>query len=107
MKEALYYFVSDYCDVTVVRRIREQIDPSLDFAVRIIMDRELSDLRYLYQFGEYISDSELRTAAFLNSISVMSDAFNNLSDAASSIISFIGVKTVSYTHLDVYKRQGI
>ncbi|WP_249304734.1 aminopeptidase [Qiania dongpingensis] len=68
VKEALYYFVSDYCDVTVVRRIREQIDPSLDFAVRIIMDRELSDLRYLYQFGEYISDSELRTAAFLNSL---------------------------------------
>lgn len=29
---------------------------------------------------------------FLNSISVMSDAFNNLSDAASSIISFVGVK---------------
>lgn len=28
----------------------------------------------------------------LNSISVMSDAFNNLSDAASSVISFIGVK---------------
>ena len=28
----------------------------------------------------------------LNSISVLSDAFNNLSDAASSIISFVGVK---------------
>ena len=28
----------------------------------------------------------------VNSISVMADAFNNLSDAASSIISFIGVK---------------
>ncbi|MCD2492813.1 aminopeptidase [Lacrimispora sp. NSJ-141] len=68
MKETLYYFVSDYCDVTVVRRIREQIDPSLDFAVRIIMDQELSDLRYLYQFGEYISENELRTAAFLNSL---------------------------------------
>lgn len=29
---------------------------------------------------------------FINSISVMADAFNNLSDAASSIISFVGVK---------------
>ncbi len=29
---------------------------------------------------------------FLNSISVLSDAFNNLSDAASSIISYVGVK---------------
>lgn len=32
---------------------------------------------------------------FVNSISVMADAFNNLSDAASSIISFIGVKLAS------------
>lgn len=29
---------------------------------------------------------------FLNSVSVMSDAFNNLSDAASSVIGFIGVR---------------
>jgi len=28
----------------------------------------------------------------INSISVMADAFNNLSDAGSSIVSFIGVK---------------
>ncbi|QNM06369.1 cation diffusion facilitator family transporter [Qiania dongpingensis] len=36
--------------------------------------------------------AKLMIGIFLNSISVMSDAFNNLSDAASSIISFIGVK---------------
>ena len=28
----------------------------------------------------------------INSVSVMADGFNNLSDAASSVISFIGVK---------------
>ena len=31
----------------------------------------------------------------VNSVSVMSDAFNNLSDAASSIVSFVGVKMAS------------
>ena len=31
----------------------------------------------------------------INSISVMADAFNNLSDAASSVISFIGIKLAS------------
>lgn len=68
LKEALYYYVSDYCDVTVPRRIREQVDPSLDFAVRIIMESDLSDLRYLYRFGEYVTESELKTARFLNSL---------------------------------------
>lgn len=68
MKDALYYYVSDYCDVTVTRRIREQVDSSLDFAVRIIMNSDLTDLRYLYRFGEYISDSERKIAGFMNGL---------------------------------------
>lgn len=36
--------------------------------------------------------AKLFTGLMLNSISVMADAFNNLSDAASSIIGFVGVK---------------
>ncbi len=36
--------------------------------------------------------TKLTIGMLINSISVMADAFNNLSDAASSIISFIGVK---------------
>ena len=35
---------------------------------------------------------KLSVGILINSVSVMADAFNNLSDAASSIISFIGVK---------------
>ena len=36
--------------------------------------------------------AKLLTGLMVNSISVMADAFNNLSDAASSIIGFVGVK---------------
>lgn len=36
--------------------------------------------------------AKLMTGILINSISVMADAFNNLSDAASSIIGFVGVK---------------
>ncbi|MDF2822174.1 MAG: cation transporter [Clostridiales bacterium] len=38
---------------------------------------------------------KLTIGAFLNSISVMADAFNNLSDASSSVISFWGIKLAS------------
>lgn len=38
---------------------------------------------------------KLTAGLFLHSISVMADAFNNLSDAASSVIGFIGVKMAS------------
>ena len=32
------------------QQIAEGVDTSLDFAVRIIMDSDLTDLRYLYQY---------------------------------------------------------
>ena len=42
--------------------------------------------------------AKLLTGMFLNSISVMADAFNNLSDAASSIIGFVGEKPADADH---------
>jgi leucyl aminopeptidase (aminopeptidase T) len=61
--------VSDYSDVMMMYRIREQMDPSLDFATSIIMDSDLSNPKYLYQYGEYISENERKTAQFLNTFS--------------------------------------
>lgn len=64
----IYWCVSDYSDVTVTRRVQEQLDPSLSFAKDIIMEADLKDPRYLYRFGEYITDTELRTSAYLNQL---------------------------------------
>ncbi|MDO4296067.1 MAG: aminopeptidase [bacterium] len=68
VKSAIYWFESDYADQTVVHRVREGVDPKLSFAADLIMHSDLSDLRYLYQFGEYISDSELAVASYLNAL---------------------------------------
>ncbi|MDO4312174.1 MAG: aminopeptidase [Eubacteriales bacterium] len=65
LKDMIYWYASDYCDVFAADRILEQIDPDLDFAVRIIREADLTDLRYLYRFGEYVSENELRTAEHL------------------------------------------
>lgn len=68
LKEIIYWYASDYCDVFAADRVREQIDPDESFAADIIMDSNLSDLRYLYRFGEYISENEWKTAEHLNSL---------------------------------------
>jgi len=68
VKDALYWFTSDYTDLTVAYRVRETLDTSLDFAKSIIMEQELQDLRYLYAFGEYVSEEELRIASFMNQL---------------------------------------
>lgn len=65
VRDVLYWCVSDYCDVTLTGRIREMLDPSLDFAKRIIMDSDLSEPSYLYRFGEYVSGGEIEMARFL------------------------------------------
>ncbi len=68
LKKIIYYFVSDYADRTVDYRTREVLDPTLDFATCIIMNSDLEDLRYLFRYGEYITENEIRLAGFLNSM---------------------------------------
>ncbi len=80
VRSALYWFVSDNCDICVEKRIKQQLLPNEDFATRIIMDEDLTDLRYLYYFGEYITDNELLAAQHLNAMSdgqiqAMADVF--------------------------------
>lgn len=69
LKETVYWYVSDYSDDYIEYRIRELLDPSCDFAVRIIMDSDLSDVRYLYKYGEYVTENEIKMAQHLNSLS--------------------------------------
>ena len=68
VKDTIYWYMSDYCDVFYADRIREGVDASFSFAEEIIMDSDLSDVRYLFQYGEYITDCEKKTAEFLNKL---------------------------------------
>lgn len=69
IKEAIYYHMYDYADIMVAGRTLETIDSSNTFATDIIMKSELTDMRYLYKYGEYITDNEIKTAQFLNKLS--------------------------------------
>jgi len=68
LKEIIYWFMSDYSETEMEKRIESMIDPREQFAVNIIMNSDLNDNRYLYQFGEYITKNELSTAVFLKEL---------------------------------------
>lgn len=68
IQQILYWFVSDYSDLTVNYRVREAVDPSLNFATNLIVNSDFGDLRYLYRFGEYISENELDMARYMNEL---------------------------------------
>ncbi len=68
LKEIVYWYASDYCDVFVADRIEEQLNPECSFAADIVTKSDLNDLRYLYQYGEYVSENEWKTAEHLNTL---------------------------------------
>ena len=78
--QMLYWYVSDYYEPETQERTAQMVCPERDFATRIVMDSDLHDLRYLYYYGEYVTDNELRTAMHLNGmpeekIGLMADTF--------------------------------
>ena len=68
VRQTIYWYASDYCDVFLADRIKEQIDPEDSFAADLIMNSDFNDVRYLYYYGEYVSENEKRTAMHLNEL---------------------------------------
>ena len=80
IRQMIYWFASDYADLAAEQRVRETLCPEECFAVKQIMESPLDDVRYLYGYGEYISENELETAGFLaklpqETIAAMADTF--------------------------------
>ena len=68
IREILYWFVSDYADVAAEERVREMVCPENNFAAAILRTADFTELRYLYDYGEYVGENELKMAEFMNSL---------------------------------------
>lgn len=68
LKETLYYYVHDYDGYYTEKNIRKLLDPSRDRLVNIVKESDLQDDRYLYYYGEHITDNEIRTAQYMRSL---------------------------------------
>ncbi|MBR1742071.1 MAG: aminopeptidase, partial [Lachnospiraceae bacterium] len=69
IRHAIHSYFSDYLEIFLEDRLKDTFDPARDFAVKKIMDSDFSDPSYLYQFGEYVTENEIKTAEYLNSLS--------------------------------------
>lgn len=69
IQAAIYDFERDYSEVIVARRLRNQLDSSMDFAAGIIMESDFNDESYLYYYGEYIGENERKSREYLSSLS--------------------------------------
>ncbi len=69
MEEAVYYYAHDYSEIFLELRALEAYDSSYDFAYDIIMNADLSNTKYLYYYGEYITENEKKIAEYLATFS--------------------------------------
>lgn len=67
LKEILYWYVSDYAREAAEEKLRDMLDAASDFALGII-EGDLTDERYLYYFGEYVTENEVGTFRHLKSL---------------------------------------
>ena len=61
-------YCEDYLPDFMAERVRVQVDPSQNFAVRIITKADLTRTDYLYEYGEYISADTVASAEYINSL---------------------------------------
>jgi len=69
LKNTIISFEQDNSEIMIEDKVLDQIDASRDFAKRIISECDLGDIKYLYYYGEYVSDDEIRMAQHLNTLS--------------------------------------
>ena len=125
VRQTIYWYASDYCDVFLADRIKEQIDPEDNFAADLIMNSDFNDVRYLYYYGEYVSENEKRTAMHLNelpleTIQKMADVYTegyrigfvntgkNLSKKATVNIRYtLGLERVIRIAIENFRKMGL
>ena len=69
IQEIFYWFASDYAETMAEKSVADAVDWERDFARKIVEESDLSDLRYLFFYGEYIADDQWKMAQHLNSLS--------------------------------------
>ena len=68
IKSAIYYYACDYREDLSRQAIRKLVDPNAYLKEKaIVMEVDLTDLRYLYFYGLNITENEKKTAKHLNS----------------------------------------
>lgn len=80
LKEAYFWFACDYVEDILSKEVTAQFDPASNWAGKLLDNTDISDLRYLYFYGEYVTDNEKKLAEYMNGlpeekIALMADTY--------------------------------
>ncbi|MBP5414152.1 MAG: leucyl aminopeptidase, partial [Lachnospiraceae bacterium] len=69
VKETFKSFAFDYLDLMLSDSLKDSFANTQSLPKAIVMEADLSDSDYLYDYGEYISDTELSMATYMATLS--------------------------------------
>ena len=80
LKEAYFWFACDYIEDILKKEVTAQFDPESNWAGKLLDHTDISDLRFLYYYGEYVTENERKLAEYMNNlseekISLMADTY--------------------------------
>lgn len=80
VRQIIYWHNSDYSDIRSERSVRSLVCTEDNPAVDIIMGADLTDVRYLYRYGLYVTENEIEISRFLadlpqETIDIMADTY--------------------------------
>ncbi len=80
IRKMLYWFMSDYAEIFAQGAISGMVCTKDCFAADIIRKSDLNDPRYLYAYGEYVTENEIEMAQYMaqlpqETINTMADTY--------------------------------
>ena len=69
IRECIYSFMHDYSEIFAEDSVERLLNPDYDFDTRILMNADLTNTAYLYQYGLFVGENERKSSAFLNTFS--------------------------------------
>ena len=102
VEKAVYYYAFDYIEFFVSDRLGDNFVPEKGLAYDIVMNSDLNDPKYLYSYGEYITEDEIKLSRYLAGLSeekieklafTYTDGFRRGFDVMG--VDFTGKKSVS------------
>lgn len=69
LKETYFWFACDYIEDILEKEVTAQFDSTGNWAGKLLDNTDIKDIRYLYYYGEYVTENEKKLATYMNGLS--------------------------------------
>ena len=69
VKETYFWFACDYIEDILEKEVTAQFDPMSNWAGKLLDNTDSTNIRYLYYYGEYVTENEIKLAEYMNNLS--------------------------------------